>query len=607
MKQSYLRIHLGRVALIFVLFLVSNQVNAQLYSFTTHTFTPSGALGRTGPLLIDCQTEYTATTWASNPAYFSMATQGIQQWVVPETGSYSIETIGGEGGTGFYEHGQGASIYGEFSLTQGDTLFILVGQAGEDDITTFGGGGGGGCSFVWGSGSTLYSAAAGGGGGSDNQSVSVVSAYIDGQETELVVYNTVAGSGGAQGTSPSWFGGGGTGWNSNGIGLVNVHGEGGKTPANGGFGGYSYNSDPFYAEGGFGGGGGSGHDAGGGGGGYTGGNGGSYSTLQEHAGGGGSFNSGTNQTNQTGTNNNDGRVVITILCSPLTTSVSSTEVCDGDLVTLSATGNGTITWNNGVVNGVAFANPIGTTTYVATSSDGLECGFSIDIITNALPVVMAMVNDSVICLGDSVILSGSGAASYTWDNGVTDSVYFIPSSAGTTSYTVTGLDVNGCAGTDGINIFVSELTITALITNENLGGDGEIDLTVTGGTGSYIFTWDSGPTSEDITGLNAGTYTVNVDDGACIADTTFTISNVASLFDNVNSGLAIYPNPTEGTFTITLDGNFEYQIVTVNGKVILTGSSIDSANVDLVDLSTGIYFVRLTANGAEKMVKMIKK
>jgi hypothetical protein len=607
MTTSYSMIYLRRITLLFVLFIGATQVNAQLYPFTTHTFTPSGATGLNGPILTDCQTAYSTTSWASNPAYFNMATQGVQQWIVPETGNYSIETIGGEGGTGFHEHGQGASIYGEYLLTQGDTLFILVGQTGEDDMTTFGGGGGGGGSFVWGTGSNLISAAAGGGGGSDNAGTPTVSAYIDGQAADVLTYNSVAGSGGPQGTSSSWYGGGGAGWNSDGVGPVNVYGEGGKSPSNGGFGGNSYNSGAQYAEGGFGGGGGSGHDAGGGGGGYTGGNGGAYSSTLAHAGGGGSFNTGTNQNNQIGSNIDDGSVVITKLCAPLTTTVSSTEVCDGGLVTLSASGNGTISWDNSVMDGVAFANPVGTTTYTATSTDGSECAFSVDITTNALPIVMAMVNDSIICLGDSVLLSGSGADSYTWDNNVTDSVYFTPSASGTTTYNVTGLDSNGCTATDMLDIFVSELTLTALITNENIGSDGEIDLTVSGGTGSYSFTWDSGPTTEDLNGLNAGSFNVIVSDGGCATDTTFTVLNVASLFDNVNNGLAIYPNPTNGIFTIALDGNFAYQILTVNGKVISKESANNSTNVDLTDFSSGIYFVRLTANGTEKTVKLIKE
>ncbi|MBW6483492.1 MAG: gliding motility-associated C-terminal domain-containing protein, partial [Vicingaceae bacterium] len=58
-----------------------------------------------------------------------------------------------------------------------------------------------------------------------------------------------------------------------------------------------------------------------------------------------------------------------------------------------------------------------------------------------------------ICNGDSVVLTGSGATSYTWDNGVTDGIYFIPTT--TTTYTVIGQDANGCSNTDTVTITVS--------------------------------------------------------------------------------------------------------------------------------------------------------
>ncbi|MBK9482135.1 MAG: hypothetical protein IPO02_09200 [Bacteroidetes bacterium] len=43
-----------------------------------------------------------------------------------------------------------------------------------------------------------------------------------------------------------------------------------------------------------------------------------------------------------------------------------------------------------------------------------------------LPMVLANASDTVICAGDSVVLSGSGAFTYSWNNGAIDNQLFSP-------------------------------------------------------------------------------------------------------------------------------------------------------------------------------------
>ena len=68
---------------------------------------------------------------------------GYQKWTVPATGEYWIEALGARGGNSNYFGSSGAFVRGKFSLTAGDELNIVVGQAGGDNPDRNDGGGGG--------------------------------------------------------------------------------------------------------------------------------------------------------------------------------------------------------------------------------------------------------------------------------------------------------------------------------------------------------------------------------------------------------------------------------------------------------------------------------
>ncbi|NEU07573.1 hypothetical protein GZH53_04535, partial [Flavihumibacter sp. R14] len=148
---------------------------------------------------------------------------------------------------------------------------------------------------------------------------------------------------------------------------------------------------------------------------------------------------------------------VEVIMNPLplvTASASHTTVCAGTPVTLSGGGADTYTWDNGVIDGTPFI-PVSTTTYIVTGIDANGCSntASVTVVVNPLPTVTATASATTICAGTPVTLTGGGAATYTWNNGVTDGVSFIPTA--TTSYTVTGTDASGCANTATITVTVN--------------------------------------------------------------------------------------------------------------------------------------------------------
>jgi len=146
-----------------------------------------------------------------------------------------------------------------------------------------------------------------------------------------------------------------------------------------------------------------------------------------------------------------------IIVSPLPTIVMTpdTAICIGDTLDLTASGGTNYTWNNGLGNGAnQTVIPTTDTAYQVTVIDNNGCIDSsiVNVIVNSLPTVVANANNTSICTGDSLMLFGSGADTYVWDNSVIDSVKFVPAS--TNTYTVIGTDANNCSNTDQILVSV---------------------------------------------------------------------------------------------------------------------------------------------------------
>jgi uncharacterized repeat protein (TIGR02543 family) len=283
-----------------------------LYSFTTHTFTNAGAIGRTGPILTDVRNAYRTASWAQNDLYFKMGTQGIQEWTVPVPGNYSIEVAGAAGGTSRYSGGKGALMKATFNLTEGKVLAILVGQKGAVKLTNSGGGGG---TFVWDKSSTIQPLIVGGGGGG---TCALSVSGTPGTDAPITMGGTGGIGGATAGSDGKGATPGGSGWITNGTsGYMNSNTVT-KRPLEGGFGGLAATNQA--GDGGFGGGASASaysgfYGGGGGGGGYSGGAGPSANNTCSGGGGGGSYisDSGTNPTNTAGINTGDGFVTITFL------------------------------------------------------------------------------------------------------------------------------------------------------------------------------------------------------------------------------------------------------------------------------------------------------
>ena len=234
---------------------------------------------------------------------------------ITKSGVYDITAYGAQGaGSRNSSGGKGAEVSGDFTLTAGEHLEIVVGGAGG--YKAYGGGGGGGGSFVLagpGNGSYTPLVVAGGGGGggySGNSGGPGENTTAGGSGTSGLSGSGAGGSAGSGGQGGQYSGG----YNGSGGAGVDGNGSAGDGGAVGGSGPPSFAGGTGYTSGGFGGGGGGGFNAGGGGGGYSGGGGGDGSGFDEGAGGGGgSFDGGTNPVEVAGENGGNGSVTLEFL------------------------------------------------------------------------------------------------------------------------------------------------------------------------------------------------------------------------------------------------------------------------------------------------------
>lgn len=222
-------------------------------------------------------------------------------------------------------------------------------------------------------------------------------------------------------------------------------------------------------------------------------------------------------------------VTVTIDTIPMIVMSQDTAVCEGSCVTISATGGGTYSWTPAAtLSDTSISNPVAcptatTTYYVTVGSATCTNNDSVTITVNP-PATIVTNNDTAICDGNCVQLNTTGGVSYLWtpSTGLSNDTIANPLACPlvTTTYVVTGIDTNGCVGTDTVTITINPLPIIDAGPDQSICNVGSVVIggTPTGPVGSS-YSWSPSGSLNDTTLANptaspvsTTTYTVVVTD-----------------------------------------------------------------------------------------------
>jgi len=271
------------------------------------------------------------------------------------------------------------------------------------------------------------------------------------------------------------------------------------------------------------------------------------------------------------------RIQGTLVSLPtITINGGGVSICNGNQVTLTASGANTYTWTGGVTNASAFT-PTTTQNYTVTGADAQGCTNTntTSITVNQGPTVTITPTTSAICQGQSVSLTASGATSYTWSGGITNGATVSPST--TTAYTVIAAGGSTCTSTTVKTITVNNPpTISVTPTLSSICNGQSVNLSA---SGANTYTWSHGGSNGSAVSPTVNTtYTVNATSVAGCTNTavkSISITSAPTLSVNsgaICSGESFTINPTGASSYTVTGGNFVVS-PTNTATYSITGSS----------------------------------
>lgn len=288
------------------------------------------------------------------------------------------------------------------------------------------------------------------------------------------------------------------------------------------------------------------------------------------------------------------------------TNISCNGASDGSIIA-NITGGApayVLSWNgpNGFSSASGTISDLVAGTYCLTMFDANGCtGQQCITLNEPAPLTASTSTTNADCgqptgAVDLMINGGSSPFGYAWDNGASSEDLSVVAPG---TYGVIITDMNGCSTSTSATVNGSPGVQADATLVQNLcygNAEGSINLNVTSGTAPFSFSWDNGASSEDLSGLMAGEYSVTITDAnGCGFSESWNITETSMLV--VDPTILLHPNGYNISTYQGSDGSITLDVSGGNGPYVFTWSNGSTADA-LGGVAAGTYTVTVTdANG----------
>ena len=305
-----------------------------------------------------------------------------------------------------------------------------------------------------------------------------------------------------------------------------------------------------------------------------------------------------------------GTATLNIPVNPLPTVAivsTSSVVCQGGVVSMTASGGLSYTWNPGNLTGsVITVNPTGPTLYSVVANNTFNCtdGANQVVLTNPSPTITIAASDNLICNGGTSTLTANGASTYTWlnTNANTNAINVNPTS--TTVYSVTGLTTgNNCPSTQTVQVAVFDASV-AVSGQTAICSGGTSTLTA---SGADSYTWDNGAPIPVITVNPLSTTVYTVTALTATGNINCSSTNTIQVTVNPNPTVSVVPTRTfmcakeSNTLTASGASTYSWNTTATTPVIVVTSSVATTINYSVTGTDangcTNVKLYQLKVNG----------